>query len=126
MMHCPGPVAVRPRRALAWDADGKGFIYVRFPPPASGAEVQQFHAALAHHTLGRAAKDDPVVFGKDFSAIAEYRLLASPDRQTLAVLANHGDGGPADIYLRHDGQWRKIMAPAAMCVEPHGWGRDWP
>ena len=100
-------------QGLAWDADGKGFVYVRFPPPAAGATVEQFHAALAHHTLGRAAKDDAVVFGKDYSSIAEYRLLASPDRQTLAVLANHGDGGPADIYLRHAGQWRKILDASA-------------
>ncbi len=94
---------------LAWDADGKGFVYVRFPLPAAGEKVKQFQAALAHHTLGQPAANDHVVFGKDYSPIAEYRLLASPDGKTLAVLANRGDGGPADVFLRRAGQWDKIL-----------------
>ena len=125
MMRCPGPEAAPLRRALAWDADGKGFVYVRFPPPAAGAEVQQFHAALAHHTLGQAARDDRVVFGKDFSAIAEYRLLASPDGRTLAVLANHGDGGPAMSTCATMASGARSWVPTAMCVVPPGWVRGW-
>lgn len=96
-------------QGLAWDADGKGFTYVRFPTPAADSTVKQFHAALAHHRLGDSASADRVVFGKDYSDIAEYRLLASPDGKILAVLANQGDGGPADVFLRSNGQWHKVL-----------------
>ena len=100
-------------QGLAWDADGKGFVYVRFPPPAAGQQVKQFHAALVHHELGQPASKDRVVFGKDFSEIAEYRLLPAPDGKVLAVLANRGDGGPAEVWLRHDGSWNKVLGSEA-------------
>lgn len=100
-------------QGVAWDADEKGFTYVRFPPPPTGKEVVQFDAALAHHVLGEAAAKDDVVFGKDFSKVAEYRLLVSPGARQLAVLANGGDGGPAQVWLRESGQWKKLLGDEA-------------
>ena len=100
-------------QGLAWDADEKGFTYVRFPPPPAGKPVTQFDAALAHHVLGAAAATDTVVFGKDFSKIAEYRLLSSPGAKQLAVLANAGDGGPAQVWLREGAQWNEVLGDAA-------------
>lgn len=100
-------------QGLAWDADEKGFTYVRFPPPAKGEEVVQFHAALVHHALGAPAAGDTVVFGRDFSKVAEYRLLASPGARKLAVLANVGDGGPAQVWLRDGGKWNQVLDDAA-------------
>lgn len=100
-------------QGLAWDADEKGFTYVRLPPPPAGHEVKPFHAALLHHTFGEPATQDTVVFGKDFSKIAEYRLLASPGAKRLAVLANVGDGGPAQVYLREGTHWTKLLGDAA-------------
>lgn len=100
-------------QGLAWDADEKGFTYVRFPPPPAGKEVVQFHAALVHHRLGEPATKDAVVFGKDFSKVAEYRLLSSPGAKWLAVLANVGDGGPAEVWLREGTQWKKVLGDAA-------------
>ncbi|GLQ88417.1 prolyl oligopeptidase family serine peptidase [Dyella flagellata] len=94
---------------VAWDADERGFVYVRFPPPAAGAEVKQFDAALVHHALGKAAAGDEVVFGHDYSKVAEYRLRTSPGAKQLAVLANIGDGGPAEVYLRAGSQWKKVL-----------------
>lgn len=84
---------------LAWDDDEKGFLYVRFPAPARGSEVEQFHAALWHHRLGAPAARDRVVFGRDYSAIAAWRFVpGGPGR--LALLANVGDGSPAEVWLR--------------------------
>lgn len=100
-------------QGLAWDADGKGFTYVRFPPPAAGAEVRQFDAALVHHRLGDAAAQDRVVFGADYSPIAEYRLLPAPEGDALAVLATHGDGGPSEVFLRREGRWQQVLGPEA-------------
>ncbi|HET6726200.1 MAG TPA: prolyl oligopeptidase family serine peptidase [Gammaproteobacteria bacterium] len=95
--------------ALAWDADEKGFIYMRFPPPPKGQPVSQFNAELVHHTLGQPAGDDAVVFGKHYSPIAEYHLLSSPDAKQLALLAYDGDGGPADVFLHRRNQWAKVL-----------------
>ncbi len=100
-------------QSLAWDADEKGFVYVRFPLPMGDHDIQPFHAAVVHHALGQAASDDEVVFGKDYSAIAEYDLMTSPDGKQLAVLAKTGDGGPWDVYLRHDGSFRKALGADA-------------
>ncbi|HET7307549.1 MAG TPA: prolyl oligopeptidase family serine peptidase [Gammaproteobacteria bacterium] len=96
-------------QALAWDADEKGFIYMRFPPPPKGRPVEQFNAELVHHTLGRPASADKVVFGKDYSPIAEYHLLSSPDAKQLALVAYDGDGGPADVFLHRGAQWVKVL-----------------
>ncbi|MDE2086116.1 MAG: S9 family peptidase [Xanthomonadaceae bacterium] len=96
-------------QGVAWDADEKGFTYVRFPPPPAGKDVVQFDATLAHHALGDAAAKDRVVFGKGYSKVAEYRLLSSPGAKQLAVLANAGDGGPADVWLRDGTQWKKVL-----------------
>jgi prolyl oligopeptidase len=104
-------------QGLAWDKNEKGFTYVRFPPPPAGQAVVQFHAALVHHALGEPAAQDAVVFGKDYSRVAEYRLLASSGGGHLAVLANVGDGGPAEVWLRDgddwNGGWQKALGADA-------------
>ena len=100
-------------QGLAWDADEKGFTYVRFPPPPAGRPVVQFNAALVHHVLGDAAATDTVVFGGNFSKIAEYRLLSSPGAKQLAVLANAGDGGPTEVWLREGAQWKQALGDQA-------------
>lgn len=98
---------------VAWDADEHGFVYVRFPLPPSGTKVRQFDAALVHHVLGQASRADEVVFGKSYSKVAEYRLLASPGARQLAVLANIGDGGSAEVYLRQGAAWKKVLSQEA-------------
>ncbi|MBE1162150.1 prolyl oligopeptidase family serine peptidase [Dyella acidiphila] len=100
-------------QGVAWDADEHGFTYVRFPLPPAGSEVRQFDATLVHHAIGQAATADEVVFGKDYSKVAEYRLLSSPGAKQLAVLANIGDGGPAEVYLRDGTRWHKVLGDDA-------------
>jgi prolyl oligopeptidase len=100
-------------QGVAWDANERGFIYVRFPLPPKGREVEQFNAALVHHILGQPEANDNVVFGKDYSRVAEYRLLSSPEARQLAVLANVGDGGPAEVFLQRGTQWKKVLGAAA-------------
>lgn len=100
-------------QGLAWDADEHGFTYVRLAPPAAGHPVRQFNATLVHHVLGQPAAKDPIVFGRGYSRVAEYRLLSSPGAKHLALLANVGDGGPAEVYLRDGSQWKKVLDDAA-------------
>ena len=93
---------------VAWDAHDRGFIYVRFPPPPH-SPVRPFHAALAHHLLGQPAQRDRVVFGRGYSRVAEYRLRETATGGRLAVLANIGDGGAAEVYLRHGDGFRRVL-----------------
>lgn len=102
-------------QALVWDADGKGVTYVRLPLPGTvPADQQQFNAALYHHTLGTAAGDDTLVFGKGLSKVAEYTLLGSANGQHAAALLHYGDGAPDSVYLRQgDGTWKLTLGTEA-------------
>ena len=96
-------------QGLAWDADERGFRYVRFAPPAAGQEVEQFHATLVHHVLGQAAGADSVVFGKGYAKTAEYVLVNAPATAQAAVLAYDGDGGPAEVFLHRGDSFRRVL-----------------
>jgi prolyl oligopeptidase len=96
-------------QALVWDSDESGVTYARYPAPQPGSAVQLFDVALYHHPLGAAAAADRAVFGVGYSAIAEYRLLASADGTSAAALVNKGDGGYAEVYLRSGGDWRRVL-----------------
>jgi len=96
-------------QGLAWDADERGFSYVRFAPPAAGQEVEQFHATLVHHALGQSAAADGVVFGKGYAKTAEYVLVNAPATAQAAVLAYDGDGGPAEVFLRRGGRFERVL-----------------
>ncbi len=78
-------------QGLAWDADERGFSYVRFAPPAAGQAVEQFHATLVHHALGQAATADSVVFGKGY---CENRRVRAGE------CAGHGAGRGARLRRR--------------------------
>lgn len=97
-------------QALAWDADEKGVTYARFATPTRDTPLREFDAYLAHHALGQPQSKDTVVFGKGYSDIAEYILHTGNGGKTTALLANEGDGGPAEVFLRSgDGPFRKVL-----------------
>jgi len=97
-------------QALAWDADEKGVTYARFETPAAGQALREFDAVLAHHTIGEAATKDRTVFGKGYSHVAEYILLEGKGGASTALLANEGDGGPAEVYLRQGkGEFKRVL-----------------
>jgi prolyl oligopeptidase len=85
--------------SLAWNAEGTGFWYTRYPrdgerPAADLAFYQQIY----FHQLGAPTTADRYVLGKDFPRIAEIELIASKDgRSVLARVAN-GDGGEFAFY----------------------------
>ena len=88
---------------VLWDADEHGFTYTRFPVPG-----EFLNLAIYHHTLGRDPAGDPVVFGAGFSRIAEYQLLAGEEGRQAAIVANVGDAGPSEIFVRSAQEWRRI------------------
>ncbi|MGN6091352.1 MAG: prolyl oligopeptidase family serine peptidase [Luteibacter jiangsuensis] len=101
-------------QALAWDADEKGVTYARFDAPSDGKPLREFDAYLAHHVIGQPATKDTVAFGKGYSHVAEYILKESADGKATALLANEGDGGPAEVYLRDGrGGFKRVLGREA-------------
>jgi prolyl oligopeptidase len=96
--------------SLAWNADGTGFYYTRYPrgkerPP----EDLDFYQQIYFHKLGTPPAEDVYALGKDFPRIAEVVLTAREDgRWILASVAN-GDGGEfAHYVLGPSDRWEQV------------------
>ena len=96
--------------SAAWNADGTGIYYTRFPRQGERPEADlNFYQQIYFHKLGTPDTDDTYSIGKDFPRIAEIALEASRDgRYLLATVAN-GDGGDfAHYLLGPNGNWKQI------------------
>ena len=96
--------------SAAWNADGSGIYYTRFPRKGERPEADlNFYQQVYFHKLGTADSEDTYSIGKDFPRIAEIVLEASRDgRYILATVAN-GDGGDfAHYLLAPDGKWTQV------------------
>jgi len=100
--------------SAAWNADGTGIYYTRFPRQGDRPEADlNFYQQVYFHKIGTPDTDDIYSIGKDFPRIAEVVLEASRDgRYLLATVAN-GDGGDFSHYLLGPdgsalGGWKQI------------------
>ena len=96
--------------SAAWNADGAGIYYTRFPRKGERPEADlNFYQQIYFHKLGTTDTEDTYSIGKDFPRIAEIVLEASRDgRYILATVAN-GDGGDfAHYLLGPDGKWKQV------------------
>jgi prolyl oligopeptidase len=96
--------------SLAWNADGSGFWYTRYPRAGERPAADlDFYQQVYFHKLGTKTEADTYALGKDFPRIAEIELLASEDgRYVMARMAN-GDGGEFAHYLRTpSGEWTQV------------------
>jgi prolyl oligopeptidase len=96
--------------SVAWNADGSGFYYTRYPRAGERApEDLNFYQQVYFHRLGTETRQDRYSLGKEFPRIAEIQLRSSGDgRYILATMAN-GDGGEyAHYLLGPDEQWHQI------------------
>jgi prolyl oligopeptidase len=96
--------------SAAWNADGSGIYYTRFPRKGERAEADlDFYQQIYFHKLGTPDSQDTYSLGKDFPRIAEIVLSSSHDgRYVLAVVGN-GDGGDFDHFLHTpDGKWQQL------------------
>ncbi len=104
--------------SMAWDADGTGFYYTRYPRPGERpAPDLDFYVQVYHHRIGTPTEQDRYEIGRDFPKIAEISLARSLDgRWILANVAN-GDGGEFAQYLRaSDGRWTPLTGLADQVV----------
>lgn len=96
--------------SVAWNREGTGFYYTRFPRPGERPkEDLLFYQQVWFHKLGTTVERDVYCIGKAFPRIAEITLTTSENgRYLLATVAN-GDGGEYAHYLRGaSGKWTRI------------------
>jgi prolyl oligopeptidase len=96
--------------SVAWNGDGTGFYYTRYPRGNERAPADMaFYQQIYFHRLGEKTEQDRYSAGKDFPRIAEIVLHSSPDGKYIAAVVANGDGGEFWHYLLGpDGQWRQI------------------
>jgi prolyl oligopeptidase len=96
--------------SLAWNKDGSGFYYTRYPQgnerPADDAN---FYQQIYFHKLGSNSSEDAYVLGKDFPRIAEIQLHTSDDGNWLLAAVSNGDGGEFSHYVMNaSGHWTQV------------------
>lgn len=110
---------------LAWNSDGTGFLYTRYPREGERAgDDMHFYQQVYFHKLGDDTSKDTYEVGKEFPRIAEIELQSSPDgKWHLATIAN-GDGGEHMHWLRNPSAgWRQITKYEDKVVDAKfGWG----
>lgn len=96
--------------SAAWNADGTGFFYTRYPRAGERPDADlHFYQQVYFHKLGDDTANDAYEIGKDFPRIAEIELHANPEGTWhLATVAN-GDGGEHMHFLRApSGAWIQL------------------
>ena len=96
--------------SAAWNADGTGVYYTRFPRKGERADADlNFYQQIYFHKLGTPDTEDTYSIGKEFPRIAEITLQASRDGKYILATVANGDGGDfAHYLLGPDGTWKQI------------------
>jgi len=91
--------------SVAWDPDGSGFAYTRYP------EGDEYHRTVHHHRLGADWRDDPVVWAEHPNPQAWPDVTASPDGRWLLVSVLVG-WSRVDVHLleRSTGTWTTVIS----------------
>ena len=105
--------------SLAWDADGSGFYYTRYPREGERPPVDMdFYVQVYYHRIGTPTAADRYELGRDFPRIAEIGLTRSPDGAWLLANVQNGDGGEFVQYLRgRDGRWTQLTQYADKVID---------
>ncbi|TRZ64005.1 MAG: S9 family peptidase [Rhodocyclaceae bacterium] len=110
--------------SVAWNADGSGVYYTRYPAAADRPDADRhFFQHVYFQAVGAPVSQDRYEIGKEFPRIAETRLATSANgKYTLAQVAN-GDGGDYAFFLKSGHKWRRI-ADFADQVKGAEFGQD--
>jgi len=96
--------------SLAWNGDGSGFYYTRYPRAGERpAPDLDFYQQVYFHRLGTKTEQDVYSLGKDFPRIAEIEIETSEDGKFVMARMSNGDGGEyAHYLLGPSGEWQQV------------------
>jgi prolyl oligopeptidase len=96
--------------SAAWNADGTGIYYTRYPPPGEKPAADlNFFQQIYFHRLGTPVEEDHYELGSDFPRIAEIELVSSRDGGHLLAAVANGDGGEyAHYLLGPERRWEQV------------------
>ncbi|MGH7740434.1 MAG: prolyl oligopeptidase family serine peptidase [Candidatus Eiseniibacteriota bacterium] len=87
--------------SVAWNADGTGFWYTRYPRKGERPDEDlDFYQQVFFHKLGSPESEDKYVIGKGFPKIAEIALQSSDDGKRVLIDVRNGDGGEHGFWLK--------------------------
>jgi prolyl oligopeptidase len=94
----------------AWNADGTGFYYTRYPRDGERpAADMHFYQQVYFHKLGDKPENDTYAIGKEFPRIAEIALHSSKDGRNIGATVAIGDGGDHEHWILTPGHpWRQL------------------
>jgi len=95
--------------SVAWNADGSGLFYTRYPRPGERPAAELgFYQQVWFHKLGTPESADVYAFGKDLPRIAEIELLRSDDGKLILARVSNGDGGEVEHHVLESGAWKRL------------------
>ena len=105
--------------SVAWNSDGSGFWYTRYPRTGERREADlNFYQQVYFHHVGSPPAEDAYALGKEFPRIAETTLESSEDGKYLLARVANGDGGEYLHYmLGPEGRWHQITRLADQTSE---------
>ena len=91
--------------SVAWEADGSGFFYTRYP------EGDEYNRTVHHHRLGADWRDDPVVWDDRPDPQAWPHVVLTPDGRWLVVHVEVGYRR-TDIHVldRQTDRWTTLIS----------------
>ncbi|MCP4250140.1 MAG: S9 family peptidase [bacterium] len=97
--HLPDQIPHTRYCSLAWDPDGRGFIYTRYPEPGTVPTGEEnYHRKLYHHRLGSDWRDDRLVIG-DLAQKEELLDVAESSDHKYVFLSRTVDWAKNDLYF---------------------------
>jgi prolyl oligopeptidase len=122
---------------LAWSQDGVAFYYATYPDGVVEATRRYDDIRVYRHVLGRAAREDELVFGRGVRGalglpVQVYpRLLIPVESKYAYAIATEGVKREVHVYqalVRDLGegkpQWHRIAEPADGITQFEAWGDD--
>ena len=95
--------------SVAWNADGTGFYYTRYPRSGERAAADlDFYQQVYFHKVGTAESADTYSIGKEFPRIAEVELVRSDDGKRMLARVSNGDGGEVEHHVLEGGKWSRL------------------
>jgi len=100
--------------SAAWEADGSGVFYTRYPHPGERPDADlDFYQQIYFHRLGTPVSTDVYASGRDFPRIAQTQLMTSRDGRWVLANVADGDGGEYAHWLLDRRQrdfcaWRQV------------------